>query len=216
MARPKVITLSPTALDRDGISAAETLGGATNFTIGGDLASGGSVTFTQPQHVTIYAAGDNSGVVFTVTGTNRFGDVITEDITGPNGTTAVGTKNFATVTQVASDGATTGDVEVGVDGTCESAWYLLDYRAANNFNVGLGCEISSGGSLTYTVQQTFDDPFAGTFNEDSMTAYTHSTLSGETSNQEGNYTTPPTMTRLKITAFTSGTATMNIVQNGGV
>lgn len=209
MPQLKTITLSPTALDRDGIAAAETLGGAGNFTLGGDLASGGTVTFTQPQHVTLYAAGNNSGVTFTVTGTDRYGNAMTESITGPNATTVTGTKNFATVTQVASGAATTGDVEVGVDGTCESQWYVLNYRGGD-FNVGIGCELS--GTATYTVQHTFDNVFASGFVEDDATLYTHSSLSGETSNQDGNYTNPPVACRLKITAHTSGTVTMNIVQ----
>jgi len=213
MSRPKSITLSPTALDRDGIAAAETLGSATSFTLGGALASGGTVTFTQPQHVTIYSAGDNSGVVFTVTGTDRYGNAMTETITGPNNTTVTGTKNFATVTDVASDGATTGNVEVGVDGTCESQWYVVNYRG-QEFNVGFGCEISSGGSLTYTVQHTFNNVLATGFIEDDATVYNNASVAGETTNQDGNYTNPPTAIRLAVTAYTSGSATIRIVSGG--
>lgn len=211
MAQVKAITLSPTALDRDGISAAETLGGAASFTIGGALASGGTVTFTQPQHVTLYAAGDNSGVTFTVTGTDRYGNAMTEAITGPNATTVAGSKNFATVTDVASDGATTGDVEVGVDGTCESQWYVLNYRGPD-FNIGIGCELT--GTATYAVQHTFNNVLANGFVEDDATVYTHATLTGETTNQDGNYINPPVACRLAITAHTSGTVTMRVAHAG--
>lgn len=211
MARVRSITLSPTALDRDGISVAETLGAAGSFTLGGALASGGSVTFTQPQHVTFYSAGNNSGVVFTITGTDRYGNAMTEDVTGPNGTTVTGTKNFATVTDVASDGATTGDVEVGVDGTCESQWYVLNYRGAD-FNIGIGCELT--GTATYSVQHTFNNVLATTFVEDDATVFTHDTLASETTNQDGNYVNPPVAVRLAITAHTSGDATMRIAHAG--
>ena len=115
------------------------------------------------------------------------------------------------MTDVASDGATTGNVEVGVDGTCESNWYVLNYRG-QEFNVGIGCELT--GNATYAVQHTFNDPFVSGFVEDDATVYTNSTLSGETTNQDGNYTNPPTAIRLAVTAHTSGTVTMRVVSAG--
>jgi hypothetical protein len=38
-----------------------------------------------------------------------------------------------------------------------SAWIPVN-RLQNGFGIGLGCTISSGASLTYSVQHTFDDP----------------------------------------------------------
>ena len=211
MSRPKTITLSPTALDRNGISVAATLGGAGNLTLGGALASGGTVTFTQAQHVSIYAAGNNAAVTFTVTGTDRYGTAMTEAITGPNATTVTGSKNFATISQIAAGGATTGDVEAGVDGTCESQWFVLNYRG-HDFNVGFGCELTA--TATYAVQHTFDNVLASGFVEDSATVYTNTTVTGETTNQDGNYTNPPVALRLAITAHTSGTVSIKIVGGG--
>lgn len=213
MSSPKTITLTPEALDRDGISAAETLAGAGNLTIGGALASGGSVTFTQAQHVTIYAAGDESGVTFTVTGTDRYGAALTEDITGPNATTVVSTANFQTVTQVAGDGATSGDVEVGVDGTCESQWYVLNYRGADS-SVAIGCVLGASANLTYAVQHTYSDIFAAGFQEPDATAFTHSTLTGETTDQDGVYDNLPRACRLAITAHTAGSVSMTVIHEG--
>lgn len=213
MSRPKSITLSPTALDRNGISTTQTpaAGGVQSLTITGTLASGGTVTFTQPQHVTVYGGSNESGRVFTVTGTDRYGNVMTEAITGPNATTVAGAKNFATVTGVTTDDNTVGAVEVGVDGTCESQWYVLNYRG-DNFNVGIGCTLTA--TATYAVQHTFNNVLATGFVEADATAYTHSTLTGETSKQDGNYTNPPTACRLAITAHTSGTVTMIVVHGG--
>jgi len=212
MPRLKAITLSPTALDRNGISVAETLGAAGSFTIGGALSSGGSVTFTQPQHVTAYAAGANTGITITVTGTDRYGNALAETITGPGaGATVATTQNFATVSDVAASAATTGAVEIGVDGTCESQWFVINYRSSD-FNVGIGCELS--GTATYSVQHTFNNVLSNGFVEGDATVYTHSTLVGETTNQDGNYTNPPVATRLAITAHTSGTVTMRVAQSG--
>lgn len=99
--------------DRNGVCAAQTPGSATNLTINGALADGGSVTFDQPRQVTVYAAGDESAKSFTVTGTDETGTAASEVITGPNATTVTGSTYFATVSQVASSAATSGNVEVG-------------------------------------------------------------------------------------------------------
>ena len=121
--------------DRNGVCAAQTPGSATNLTINGALASGGSVTFDQPRQVTVYAAGNESAKSFTVTGTDETGTAATETITGPNATTVTGSTYFATVTQVASSAATGGDGEVGSGaGACmwliqvQQGLYRLDKR----------------------------------------------------------------------------------------
>jgi hypothetical protein len=171
----------------------------------------GYISFTTPQHVAIYSAADDTGDTFTVTGLDRYGNVMTEAITGLDTDTALGTKNFARVDDVTSSGASTGAVEVGVVGTCESQWLVLNYRGGD-FNVGIGCDISTGGGATYAVQHTFNDVFVLGFVEDDAVAITHSTLTGETTNQDGNYTNPPAAMRLALTAFTSGTVTMRVIQ----
>ncbi len=39
-----------------------------------------------------------------------------------------------------------------------TAWVPVDYRQ-NAFAIGLGCVITSGASLTYSVEHTFDSPY---------------------------------------------------------
>jgi phage baseplate assembly protein gpV len=62
-------TADTVALDADGISVAASVGNNAALTIGGALASGGSVTLSHGRVVTILSAGDDSGISFTVTGT---------------------------------------------------------------------------------------------------------------------------------------------------
>ena len=47
---------------------------------------------------------------------------------------------------------------VSLSAAGNSAWVPVDYVQAP-FGVAIGCAISSGASLTYAVQHTFDDPF---------------------------------------------------------
>ena len=205
MPRLKAITLTPVANDVDYISTTESLTTPWALQLDGVLDLSAS-----PQHVTITFTSDETGETFTITGTDRYGAVMTEAIAGDTAGTVVGTKNFATITSIIGTADATG-VTAGVNGLCESQWYVLNYRGPD-FNVGLGCEIS--GTCTYSVQHTFNDVQVKGFVEDDATVYTHTTLAGETTNQDGNYINPPTACRLAITAHTSGTATMTIVQAG--
>ena len=109
------ITADTQALDADGISAAAAVGDDANLTIGGALASGGSCTFDSGRVVTILSAGDDSGISFTVTGTDVNGDSQTESITGANAGTATGSKYFKTVTAIAAVGDPAGNVSAGIN-----------------------------------------------------------------------------------------------------
>jgi hypothetical protein len=210
----KAITLTPAATDADGICQSQTPGGAGALTINGALASGGSVTFTQPQHITITAAANDSARTFTVIGTDRQGVAITKTITGPNATTVADTTNFKTISSVSVDAATAGAITVGVNGLCESQWYPTDYRALDS-KISFGVTLSTGASLTYTVEHTFDDVQALDFVEADAITFDNDTVASETTNQNGNYTNLPTAIRLAVTAYTSGSATINIVPSGG-
>jgi len=83
------------------------------------------------------------------------------------------------------------------------------------FNVGIGVDISAGGSLTYTVQHTFDDVFAKTFDASTATWFTTSGLGAQTTDGSGNYSAPVTACRLNVSVWASGTVTMTVIQAGG-
>ena len=74
------------------------------------------------------------------------------------------------------------------------------------FNVGFG--VIATGTVTYTVQHTFDDPAVGF-----SVWYSHPTIAAKTDNQDGNYAFPVTGIKVLVTAGT-GTATMNLLQAG--
>tara|TARA_R100001086_G_scaffold192519_1_gene109767 strand:- start:1187 stop:1792 length:606 start_codon:yes stop_codon:yes gene_type:complete len=99
--------------DPDGISTAAAVGNNAALTIGGALASGGSVTFDQPRNITILSAGDDSGISFTAVGTDETGAAATESITGADTSTATGSQIFATITSITAVGDPAGNVSAG-------------------------------------------------------------------------------------------------------
>ena len=109
------ITADTVALDADGISVAAAVGNNAALTIGGALASGGSVTLSHGRVVTILSAGDDSAKSFTVTGTDVNSDSQTESITGANAGTATGSKYFLTISGISAVGNPAGNVSAGVN-----------------------------------------------------------------------------------------------------
>lgn len=100
-------------------------------------------------------------------------------------------------------------VTVGALGS--SAAIPVDYRA-QVFNIGIGCVISGGATLTYKIQFTFDDIFDPAV---VPTWFDHSVIVSQTANKEGNITTPVSAVRLTTTAYTGGTVTATFIQSSG-
>jgi hypothetical protein len=82
------------------------------------------------------------------------------------------------------------------------------------FNTSLAVVLSAGASLTYTVQYTFDDITAPTFDPTTATWFPHATLVTKIASSDGNFSFPVTATRLNVSVYTSGTATLTVIQAG--
>jgi len=137
------------------------------------------------------AATNHTGKTFTVTGTNANDAAISENLSGPNGiATVTTTAHFKTVTSVTVDATTGADTfDIGWNANSVSAW-IFPQPSGPLFTIGFACIVDSG-TPTYGVQHTYDN---GT------TAHNHSTVTGETTTQEGTYTTPVQGYRLNWTA----------------
>ena len=122
----------PTAIDANGIATAQTptaagnltLDGALTATINGNSVYAPSVSGTAAtadgawaRKIGITSDGDDSGVTFTVYGTDVNGKALSETITGPNAgavyTTDGTATNFKTVTRIAISAAGTGSITAG-------------------------------------------------------------------------------------------------------
>lgn len=102
-------------------------------------------------------------------------------------------------------------VRLTVGAQASSAIIPLDWRE-DNFKVALAVVLSAGAVLTYTVEHTFDDIQDSTvtptwFDTDGLTALT--------ANDESNFAFPIIACRLTVTAYTSGDATITVIQSGG-
>ena len=107
------------ALDADGISTTASISGAAALTINGTLTSGGSYTSGDNigQLITVTSAGDDSGITFTIVGTNAVGDAQTEILTGADTDVATSSGYFNTVASITTSASTDAAVTAGVTGT---------------------------------------------------------------------------------------------------
>ena len=107
------------ATDADGISTTASISGAAALTINGTLTSGGSYTSGDNigQLITITSAGDDSGITFTIVGTDAVGDDQTEVLTGADTDVATSSGYFNTVASITTSASTDAAVTAGVTGT---------------------------------------------------------------------------------------------------
>lgn len=103
-------------------------------------------------------------------------------------------------------------ITVTTSGESVSAPVVADYMVSP-FNIGFGVVVT--GTATYTVQHTFDDPFAAGFTPASATWFSHENLVNQTTSQDGNYAFPVRAIRVNQTAGAGSTAA-TFVQAGAV
>lgn len=95
---------------------------------------------------------------------------------------------------------------VGTSSVCPTDHYV------SPFNVALNVVVS--GTITYTVQYTFDDVFAANYNPSTGNWTNHASLTAQTTTKDSNIAYPVRGIRLTTSAGT-GVATLTIIQAGG-
>ena len=108
------------ATDPNGLSTAASISGAAALTLNGALIADSKYTTGDNigQVITILSAGDDSGITFTIVGTDANGDALTEAVTGDDGApgTASSSGYFNTVDSITTSNSSAGNVSAGVLG----------------------------------------------------------------------------------------------------
>ena len=102
------------AADPDGISASAQVANNAALVIGGALHVGNAYSSAgSARKIVVVSGGDDSGISFTVTGTDIAGDALVETFLGANAGTATSTKYFQTVSGISAVGDPAGTVTAG-------------------------------------------------------------------------------------------------------
>jgi hypothetical protein len=178
----------------------------------------GTATLDVARQILITDGGNDTGITFTLTGTDWYGSPITEAVTGASGATATSVLDYKTLTSISTSGAVATTVTIGTNGVAHSPWVQFDPYAATA-PIAIQCTPSSAGA-NYTVQQTLDD--STTLNNtatygrpDLLTWVNHpdTALVGATTTVQGNYAYQPALARVLLNSGT-GTVTATFIQSG--
>ena len=133
---------------------------ADYFFTAAQLAGAGAITLLAtaagpfaPQRVVIASVGDDTGVDFTITGLDQNGVSQSEVLDGVSGGTATSAKYYTSITSIVSDGATAGNITIGLDGLAVFMMPVDAYAAGHMVAVSL-----VSGSGTFSVSHGYVNP----------------------------------------------------------
>lgn len=222
---PVAVSETITGANTSTSSTSATFDTVTGVTISGAAAGAvtvgmnGLATLDAARRVLFTSGGDDSGITFTVTGTDWAGSPISETVAGTNTSTAYTVLDYLTVTNITSSAATASTVTVGTNGVASSPWVRFDNYAAA---AQVAIQLTASGTVNYTLQQTLDDPNRTTNNVVTNTYQTarsavtwvsssDSNAVGATSTVQTNYSMAPVFARILLNSGT-GTVTGTFTQ----
>lgn len=207
---PNSTILTLTVAQPTGIALSQTLGAAGALTLNGALVSAGIATLSPARRVGITSAANDSGITWTITGTNGSTNLQSETIAGGSFGAAQSNFDYLTVTSIVGSGATAGAVTAGTTSVGSTRW-LISTPEVTPFNVGIGL-IFLSGTASVTVEHTYDDPNRLPANVTYPYPFAHPILAGITSTTDGGYSEVIVAYRATMTGV--GSVRMASIQAG--
>lgn len=218
MGQPNIFSQVLVAAVANGISASQSPA-AGAILLNGSLVSGGVANLGASQRrVIINSGGNDSGITFTVNGTNQAGFPISDTFAGGATATVQSNLDFKTVTSITHTGSVAGTVIIGTNGVGSSLWQIVNWNAYPP-NIAVAVQLVSGAA-NFTVEHTYDDPNilpgTGGLNASGLTyafPWPDATLNGAALSGETQINMPITAWRLTTNSGT-GTLTVRALQDG--
>lgn len=155
---------APDVSDPNGICESQSDTGAHSLTLDGDLVAGGVAVLDVPRNIIVDSGGADTATL-TITGTDLYGNAMTEDIQLNGSTVAAGAKAFKTVTAVASDGTISNGAFVGTGDVLGLPFFLenagdvlaeIEDGATASAGTALAGVITEATASTGDVRGTYD------------------------------------------------------------
>ena len=209
--RPITVTVGPlVAASANAICLSQTPS-AGALTLNGARASGGVATLDTARRVLITCTGNESAKTFTISGTSWSGSAQSEILAGTNASTSQSVLDYKTVTSITISATAANALTVGTNAVASSPWVALDSWAMPM--TAIQCTVS--GSVSYTVQQTLDDPnsLISPVAPALVTWVNHpdANLVGASTTVQGNYGYAPVFVKVTLNSGT-GVVTATISQ----
>lgn len=152
--QPVIITKALAAAVANSIALSQTPGAAAPLALNGAAVLGGVATLDTQRRVVLTSAGNDSGLTWTVAGSNDAGSPITDTFAGANAGAAVSNLDFRTVTSIVGSGAAAAAVTAGTGAIGSTQWFM---PSINITPFALDIETMVVGTVTYSIEVTQDD-----------------------------------------------------------
>lgn len=171
----------------------------------------GTVTLDEPRRVLLTTTADETGITFTITGTDWNNNPISETLAGVNTTTAYTDYDFATVTSITVDGAATAALTIGTNGVASSRPIRFDEFAFPQISL----QATVTGTANFTVQQTVQDMAAVGYTSISWVDHPDADFVAATATAQANYAYLPSWARITLNSGT-GSVNLTAIQSANV
>ena len=141
--------------------AAGALGNVTGFAVAVGTVTGAVATLDTQRRIQITSGGTDTGITFTVNGTNDVGATISDTFAGGSaGTPAISNLDFRTVTSVTHTGSVAGTLTIGTVTAALSPLASTPWFITNNLLRPYNAAVSGvvTGTVNYTIEYTYQDP----------------------------------------------------------
>ena len=202
----KTIVLGPfAAASANNIATSQS---GSSLTINGSAATGGVATLDVPRRVGVASGGNDTGITFKITGTDRYGRAQVETLTGASAATAQTVHDFLTVSAVKPSGAVATYATVGTTGTISSDAYIVDWVPNGNL---IGCNAIVTSTVTYTIEECYDD-FSPAWDQANNTFnwVSDATIKSTSASAHGQLAGPFTAIRATVNSYSGATASVTV------
>lgn len=217
MGQPIIFTRAMAASAANNISLSQSPG-AGAILINGSAATGGVATLDVQRRIIITSGGNDTGIKFTVNGTNQSGAPISDTFAGVSGGAAQSNLDFLTVTSITHTGSVATTLTAGTNGVGSSPWQILNW---NQYPMDLTVSVElRTGAANFTIEHTYDDPNilpgTGGLNASGLPyalPWPDATVNGASATIETSYQIPILAFRLTTNSGT-GTLVVRAIQSG--
>lgn len=203
----QVATIASLSNDANGCFADQTIISAAPINLNGVLVKNGKCIFVSAQQISIEGGDNNSGVDVVIRGIDADRRPETETLTLSNAGTAKSVRWYLQIEDITADGATAGDIEGGplsTNGAISET--LVPDLASYTSLMSLALDIT--GVMTVTVEHCSGIMPSAT----ECLWFDTLGMAGVTVDTEGNIVAAVGAVRAKITAYTSGSLDLLILQ----
>jgi len=195
-------TITALSNDANGIFTDQT---GTSITLDGALVSSGVATASAAQKVSLESTGDESSVNFTIVGTDADGKANSEVLAGPNANTVDSVLYYKTVTSITPSASITTAVEGGFLSAsgAVSASLVPDLTLPPLMSI-----VVDSCTCTYIIEHTS----MNTPSSVDQIWFSTVGLDSKTADAESNIVAPVGGVRARISAYTSGSLELIILQ----